>query len=112
MDIDEQVEILRKVESSVVQSGINKEKSGGKTKEEKFLRTKYNRIAKALIGTTSDIGWMQLNADEAEGQRGEVMATTASIVKKAASQPTAPVSYIGVFYNNHFGGVWCFDVIV
>ena len=53
-------------------------------------------MAKASIGLTDKIGWMQLNADEASGQRGEVVATTAGIVGKTTRQPTAPVSYVGV----------------
>jgi hypothetical protein len=90
-DAEMEVAILRSIESSSVQKSIEKEKLSQKTKLETALREQYDRMANALIGQTSKVPWMQLNADEAKGQRGEVQATTSGIVKSTSNQPTAPV---------------------
>jgi hypothetical protein len=79
-----------------VQKSISKAKSSGESKKEKQLKVRYNRVARAKLGTFTKIGWMQLDADNAKGQRNEVTSVVREINKKVCNYPTAPVSDVGV----------------
>jgi hypothetical protein len=104
-DWDKQEEVMKAMAISQVQANIDRNKTAAETKKEKELRERYNRSARAKIGTYDKLTWHQLNPEDAKGQREEVHIITREIQEKTRMFPTSPVSGVCVFDDNHFGNV-------
>jgi hypothetical protein len=104
-DFDEQEGVMQAMAISAVQAQINRNKTAAATNKEKELRERYNRSARAKIGTYDKLTWHQMNPEDAKGQRQEVHIITREIQDKTRMFPTSPVSAVCVFDDNHFGNV-------
>jgi hypothetical protein len=92
---------VNKAEQRRIQRSVAKSTSLSNSQEKMvdLLNESYRRLAKAKICVTSELGWMQMNADGVRGQRDAVNATVDGIQSKLHTYPCAPVNFISFYVH-------------